>query len=216
MLRFGMHGQQRRIGYRGQGPRARDGRQRAGETQFPRQLFVLERRLGHHLADQSLGQPVNPDLAADRLRRLPAKIVQSQTGLDVPQIKFHVPAKAEQPRDLILRVTLGVGQCGDDDQLCSSVLCSFLVRDLLCPPSRQKKRRGRGPLELPASPPRRMPGVSPRDAGSRKYRFALLPVKSDFPRFPPHVAVSQRRFTRGNASPARSPAPRPNASRRQR
>ena len=117
VLRFGMQRTASTHRPRWPGPRASDGRQRAGETQFPRQLLVLERRLGHHLADQVVGQPVDPDLAADHLRRLAAKIVQPQAGLDVPQIEFHVPAKTEQPGDLLLRVTLRIGQRGDHDQL---------------------------------------------------------------------------------------------------
>ena len=33
---------------------------RTGEAQFPRQLLVLDRRLGHHLPSQIVGQPMHP------------------------------------------------------------------------------------------------------------------------------------------------------------
>jgi hypothetical protein len=58
---------------------------------------------------------MDPDLAADRLRRLSAEIVQPQASLDVPQIEFHMPAKTKQLGDLLPGATLRIGQRGDDD-----------------------------------------------------------------------------------------------------
>jgi len=56
----------------------------AGLTPPPtRQLLVKQRRLGRHLAGQIVGQSVHLDLAAGRLRILPAKIVRPSAGLDV-------------------------------------------------------------------------------------------------------------------------------------
>src|SRR5208283_1647704 len=99
---------------------------------------------------------MNPDLAADRLRLLPAEVVQSQASLDVPQVEFHMPAKTKQLGDLLPRITLRISQRGDDDQL-SHTEALYVHADFQLAYRERLGNRGVGFLVHPLWPRRPLP-----------------------------------------------------------
>ena len=68
------------------------------------------RGLGHHGADQVVGQDVRPHLLAHQLRRLAPQLAHLHRRLDRPQVELVVPPRPVQRRQVLLGRLLRVQQ----------------------------------------------------------------------------------------------------------